>query len=283
MKKLFRKIGVTTEVYTFSIIILILILFPIVWLFLTAVKPMSEVQQLPIHWLPRNPTFEIMKNTWIDKRGYTTEWVTYFINSIIVAGTTTFTTIILATLTGYALARFNFVGQFYIIILILIAQLIWGPVLLIPIYVIISRLGLYNTLSGLILVYIAFTLPFATWLSYGNFSSMPIELEEAALLDGCSQMGAFLRITLPLSKVNVTTVGLMAFLLIWSEYPFASILLESTSKLTVSVGLANFISAFNIYWNEMASASIIVALPLLVLLLSAQKYFVKGMLAGAIK
>jgi len=283
MSKVLRKVVVTTEVYFFSIIILVVVLFPVVWLFLTAVKPMSEVQQLPVKWLPRNPTFEIIKNTWIDKRGYTTEWVSYFINSMIVTGATTLTTIILATLAGYGLARFSFLGRFYIVILILVAQLIWGPVLLIPIYTIITHLGLYNTLLGLILVYIAFSLPFATWLSYGNFSNMSVELEEAALLDGCSQIGAFLRITFPLSRINVATIGLMTFLIMWSEYPFASVLLESPSKLTVSIGLANFITAFNIYWNEMAAASIIVALPLLVLLLTAQKYFVKGMLAGAIK
>jgi len=283
MSKSFKKILILTEVHLVSVIILIVVLFPVAWLFLTAIKPMAEVQQLPIRWLPQNPTFEIIKNTWIDKRGYTTEWVTYFINSMIVTGVTTLTTICLATLAGYGLARFSFSGRFYIVILILVAQLIWGPVLLIPVYTIVTHLGLYNTLLGLILVYITFSLPFATWLSYGNFSNMPVELEEAALLDGCSQMSAFLRITLPLSKINVVTVGLITFLIIWSEYPFASVLLESPSKLTVSIGLANFITAFNIYWNEMAAASIIVALPLLVLLLVAQKYFIKGMLAGAIK
>ena len=118
-------------------------------------------------------------------------------------------------------------------------------------------------------------------MSYSNFQTMPLELEEAAAVDGCSPFGAFLRITLPLSRIGLITVGLMSFLLTWSEYPFASILLEKEINSTVSVGLAKFITAFNIYWNQMAAASLIIAVPILILLVFAQKYFVKGLTAGS--
>ena len=266
-----------------AIVVLIIILFPVIWLFLSSFKTTQEVQRLPIHWLPKKPTLEAFKSVWIDPSGYATHWTRFFLNTIQVTVTTTICVVILGTLIGYGLARFKVWGASYILMFLLVAQLFTGPALMIPIYALLAKIGLYNTLIGLIIAYITFWTPFASWLSYSNFQNIPVELEESATVDGCTPFGAFIRITLPISRTGITTVGLMTFLFTWSEYPFAVVLLESESKTTVAVGLAKFITAFNIYWNQMAAASIIVAIPVLVFLFFSQKFFIQGLTAGALK
>jgi ABC-type glycerol-3-phosphate transport system permease component len=261
--------------------LVIIVLFPLVWLLLTSVKTTGEVQQLPVRWLPQNPTLEPILQTWFDTTGYNTEWPRFFYNTLKVTILTVLPVVAIGTMAGYGLARFQLPGTGLILGVFLVAQLFTGPALMIPIFVVVSRIGLYDTHAGLILVYIIFQTPIAIWLSYANFQNMPLELEEAAAVDGCTPLGAFLRITLPLSRIGLITVGLMSFLLIWSEYPFAAILLEKEINSTVSIGLAKFITAFNIYWNQMAAASLIVALPVLILLVFAQKYFVQGLTAGS--
>ena len=184
---------------------------------------------------------------------------------------------------GYGLARFEIKGKGIVLFIFLIIQFLAGPAVMIPEFIFISSLGLYNTLTGLILVYIIFQVPFATMLFYSFFKSLPVELEEAASIDGCSVPGIFFKIVLPISKVGIITVATMSFILTWSEYPFANILLESEKNLTISIGLANYISAINIYWNQMAAASVICGFPILLLFLKAQTYFIRGLTAGAIK
>jgi ABC-type glycerol-3-phosphate transport system permease component len=278
-----KKIAGYTIKSVLSLIILVLVIFPLAWLLMTAIKTNAEAQAIPVHWIPKKPTIEPIISTWIDKTGYSTEWVKYFLNTIKITIVTTIIVMILGTLIGYGLARFNIKGTPIILIIFIIAQLFTGPALMIPIYALLAKVGLYDTHIGLIIIYILFQTPFAAWLSYSNFQNLPVELEEAATVDGCTQLGAFIRITLPLSRIGIITIGLMSFLLTWSEYPFAVVLLENESKVTISVGLAKFITAVNIYWNQMAAASLIVGVPVLVLLVFAQKYFIKGLSAGAIK
>ena len=236
------------------------------------------MERMPVRWLPQAPTLEPIIQTWLDTTGYSTDWPLFFFNTLKITILTVLPVVAIGTMAGYGLARFRLPGTGLILGIFLVAQLFTGPALMIPIYVVVSRMGLYNTHAGLILVYIIFQTPFAVWLSYANYQNMPLELEEAAAVDGCTPLEAFFRITLPLSRISLITVGLMSFLLIWSEYPFASILLETEAYSTVSVGLAKFITAFNIYWNQMAAASLIIAVPVLLLLVFAQKYFVQGLL-----
>lgn len=265
-----------------AIVIVVLVLFPLAWLFVTAIKTNAEAQQIPVTWIPRNPTLKPILKTWFES-GYATDWIRYFLNTLKVTLITAISVVFISTLAGYGLARFKLRGKSAFLTFFLLAQFFWGPVLMIPVFVLLSRIGLYDTHLGLILVYIAFQTPLTTWLSYSNFQDLPLELEEAALVDGATQLGAFLKVTVPISKINMITIGIMSFLLSWSEYPFAITLLESRSKYTASVGLAQFISAINIYWNQMAAASLIISIPVLIILFFAQRYFVKGMTAGALK
>jgi ABC-type glycerol-3-phosphate transport system permease component len=184
---------------------------------------------------------------------------------------------------GYGVARFEIKGKTIVLFTFLIIQFLAGPAVMIPEFIFISSLGLYNTLTGLILVYVIFQVPFATMLFYSFFKTFPVELEEAASIDGCSVLGIFFKIVLPLTRVGIVTVATMSIILTWSEYPFANILLDSEKNLTISIGLANYISAINIYWNQMAAASVICGFPMLLIFLKAQTYFIRGLTAGAIK
>lgn len=263
--------------------IALVVLLPLFWLILAAFKTQADVQAIPVRWFPQSPTIEPFLQVWLDRTGSGTQWPVYYLNTIIVSVVTTTIVVALGTMVGYGLARYRLRGAPFILGTLLVAQLFTGPALLIPVYVVVARIGFHNTLVGLILVYIVFQTPFASWLSYSNFQRFPRELEQSAAIDGCGPLGAFTRITLPLSQVGITTVGLMSFLLTWSEYPFAVALLETPDKLTVSIGLSRFITAFNVYWNQMAAASVIIAIPVLVLLIFTQKYFVSGLMAGSEK
>lgn len=266
-----------------ALIILVIILHPLAWLLVNAVKTNAEAQKVPPVWLPKKPTLEPLIGVLVKTGVYATYWGSYFLNTIIITITTTGIVLLFSVLVGYGLARFDIKGKMLVLGVFLIIQFLSGPAVMIPEFIFISRIGLYNTRVGVIFVYLLFQVPFATWLFYSFFQTLPYELEEAASVEGCSVVGVFWRITLPLSQVGIVTVAIMSFILTWSEYPFARILPETERKITISIGLSNYITAVNIYWNQMAAASLICGLPMLIILLSAQKYFIRGLTAGAIK
>lgn len=266
-----------------GLIMLLIVLIPLLWLITAGFKTQSDIQMIPIRILPSSLTIQPFLDVWLDKTGNGAMWLRYFFNTLKIAVITTTIVICMGTMIGYGLARYRLKGASVILNFLLIAQLFSGPALMIPVYVVIARIGLYDTHTGLILVYLIFQTPFAAWLSYSNFQNLPRELEQAAFLDGCSPLGAFLRVTLPLSRISISTVGLMSLLLTWSEYPYSVALLENQQNLNISIGLARFITAFNVYWNQMAAASVIIGIPILIILLFTQRYFVQGMMAGSIK
>ena len=266
-----------------ALFILVLILHPLAWLLVNSVKTNAEAQKVPPYWLPKEPTLKPLLGVLIETGVYATHWGIYFINTIIVTVATTGLVVVFSVVVGYGLARFAIKGKVLVLGAFLIIQFLSGPAVMIPEFIFISKIGLYNTRAGVVFVYLLFQVPFATWLFYSFFQTLPTELEEAASVEGCSVPGVFWRITLPLSQVGIATVSVMSFILTWSEYPFARILLESDKKLTISIGLANYITAVNIYWNQMAAASLICGLPMLIILISAQKNFIRGLTAGAIK
>ena len=272
-----------TLLFLTGFVILIVILFPLAWLLINAIKTNAEAQKIPPEWIPNEFTLEPLLNVFFDLDGYATHWGTYFLNTIFVTIVTTFIVVVLSMFVGYGLARFEIKGKAIVLFTFLIIQFLAGPAVMIPEFIFISSLGLYNTLTGLILVYVIFQVPFATMLFYSFFKTIPVELEEAASIDGCSVLGIFFKIVIPLTRVGIVTVATMSIILTWSEYPFANILLDSEKNLTISIGLANYISAINIYWNQMAAASVICGFPMLIIFLKAQTYFIRGLTAGAIK
>jgi len=187
---------------------------------------------------------------------------------------------------GYSLSRVKFKGTRLIIVLLLITQLLPGIVTIVPFYFWMYRLGFVNTYVGLILPYIAWTLPFSTLMLRAYFgSAYPVELEESAMIDGCSRMGAYLRIAMPLSIPGIVAVGAWAFMMAWKEFMWASIMLSSGSKKPLAVGLRDLIGETGQmnYISEFMAASVATTIPALVLFFLAQKYVTSGITAGSIK
>ncbi len=267
-----------------ALFILVVTLSPFIWLFITSFKHYSEVFDVPPSLIPKRPTLDVYKGVFTGEQlGRHDPWPLFFLNSLIIAGGAALLCTIIASFAGYGFARFTRLpGASALLLLILVSQMFPGPSLLIPVYSTMRKLALDNSRLGLLILYTAFALPFTTWMSVGTFRNIPVDLEDAARIDGCSRLQAFLRIVLPISKLGMATTALFAFLISWSEYPFGLILLKTQSKHTVAVGLGAYLREFDVFWNEMAAATVMMSLPLVIIFLFVQKFFVRGLTEGAL-
>ncbi|MEM4311013.1 MAG: carbohydrate ABC transporter permease [Nitrososphaerales archaeon] len=269
--------------YLIVIILFLIIFFPYFWLFNTSLKEFAEVYVLPPTIPPKKPTLENYYNVLTGNTAFAAPWPTFFRNSIIVASITAVLTSILASFAGYALSRIRMPGRRTLLFAILLAWMFPGPSILIPVLDTMKKIGLYNSLIGLGILHTTFALPVATWLAFGTFRSIPKELEEAAMIEGASRMKVFLRIAIPLGRIGITSIALLAFLLSWTEFVFALVLMPDVPNKTLPLGLVSFTRDYTIYWMDTGSASILFSLPIVLILILAEKQFVKGMSAGALK
>jgi len=208
-------------------------------------------------------------------------WV---LNSAIVAFATTIVGVFLACTAAYAFSRFRFPGRRTGMLAFLVSQMFPGTLLLVPLYIIVvSWLKLGNSYIGLILVYSVTSIPFCVWMLKGYFDTIPLEIEESAIMDGASRQVIFFRIILPLAKPAVAVTALFSFMTGWNEFILAATFLEDELKYTAPVGLKFFVGGFSSQWGYFAAGSIIVALPVVVLFLFLQKYLVSGLTAGGVK
>ena len=184
---------------------------------------------------------------------------------------------------GYALTRLQFFGRAALARLLIYAYLAPGTILFIPIFMMMNRLGLRDNLLGLILAYLTFTLPFATWMLMGYFRSVPIELEEAALIDGASRWRVLWRIVVPLSLPAIVVAAVFAFTLSWNEFLYALVLLQREDVMTAPVGLSAYVIGDQFYWGQMMAAATIMSLPPLIVYLFGQRWVIAGWAAGAVK
>lgn len=205
------------------------------------------------------------------------------LNSGIVAITVTIACILVAASAGYAISRFHtrFFQAFGTLLLLL--QIFPSVLLLLPLFILFSNLGITNSLLSLILCYTTMNLAFSTWMMSGFFDTIPVELEEAGMVDGCSQFQAFFRLVVPVSLPGVATVGIFTFINAWNEYTVASIMIKRAELRTMTLGLQQFVQEYTSDWALLMAASTIAMIPTLLGLIFAQKYLVKGMTAGAVK
>lgn len=262
-----------------ALVLLGIVLLPLAWLFLISVRPVAEVYAYPLNFWPQDFTTEAYSAVWAS-REYNTDWVQYFINTTIIAVGAATAVALLGMLIGYTLSRMRGRTVQRVQLLFIVVQLFEGPALIIPIYLIMNVLGLYDTRIGYALLLVVFFLPFAALLCISFSYSVPVEIDEAAKIDGCSDWQFFRKVFLPASKVGLVTVGLMAFLLIWGEYPFALTLLKGDNR-TVSTALVDLISGISVYWNNLAAASTISSIPVIVVLIFAQRHIVSGLTMGS--
>jgi multiple sugar transport system permease protein len=252
--------------------------FPVFWMLVSSFKANPEIFELPPRVVTDNFSFDAYTTILTDPVK-----VRFFINSYVVALSVTALTLVVAILAGYALSRFEFPFKRPLNMVIVSVQAVPPITLLIPYFGLMVTLHLYNTYPALILTYMVFTLPYAIIMMTGYFNTLPRELDEAVKVDGAGTMTALWRILVPISIPGLVSVGIYTFMIAWNEYLFALTLTKSESMRTVPIGIQLLMGQHSYEWNEMMAMSILGCLPVLVLFLFFQRYFIGGMTAGSVK
>jgi multiple sugar transport system permease protein len=272
-----ERLGIVTRLILL-LPILLFVLFPFYWIIITSFKGTPQIQQMTSVFLPDPWTSEQYRSLLFE-----TPFPTWFRNTVFVSITSTAISVVLAALGAYALARLKFLGAGVITTLLLVTYLLPGSLLFIPLYRTLTTLGIINTHWALILTYPTFLMPFATWVMMGYFRSIPVELEEAAMIDGASRLKAFWKITLPLAAPALLSVTLFAFTNAWNEFLFAFVFITSESLKTLPVGLQLLVFGDIYPWGQMMAASLMMAIPVVIVYTYAQRYLVEGLTAGSVK
>lgn len=258
--------------------LMVLILAPFYWIFTSSIKEPQEIIARKPTLLPQSFTLQHY-----DKLLNRSPFPTYLRNSLIVALGTMIITVVLATLAAYGLYRLRFPGRQMLFRVILVTYAFPGVLLLVPMYDMMSRLGLVDRLLALVIVDVTLAAPFAVWMLQAFFRTIPQELEEAAALDGATRLGIIVRILLPLAAPGVAAIAIFAFITSWTEYIFSSILIVSEANRTVPVGLAGIIGQYQVDWGLLLAGATATALPVLVLFGLVGRNFVEGLTAGAVR
>ncbi|MBX4868533.1 carbohydrate ABC transporter permease [Rhizobium bangladeshense] len=253
-------------------------LFPLFWLLKVSVTPNDLLYTEGVRMWPSRTSWDhfafVLQHS---------AFPTFFKNSLIVSATTAVTVTICASLSGYALSRFNLRAKYWIVALMLLTQMFPLVMLVAPIFKILSPLHLTNSLTGLVIVYTAFNVPFATFLMQSFFDGIPKDLEEAAMIDGATQFTAFRQIILPLTLPGIAATLGFVFTAAWSELLFALMLINGNDAATFPVGLLTFVSKFSVDFGQMMAAGVMALIPAGLFFLLIQRYLVQGLTAGAVK
>jgi multiple sugar transport system permease protein len=253
-------------------------LFPLFWLLKVSVTPNDLLYSEGIRLWPSRTSFEhfrfVIENS---------DFPRFFMNSLIVSGSTAVAVTAIAALSGYALSRFTFRGRWWLTGLMLLTQMFPLVMLVAPIFKMLSPLGLTNSLTGLVIVYTAFNVPFATFLMQSFFDGIPKDLEEAAMIDGATKFTAFREIILPLTLPGIAATLGFVFTAAWSELLFALMLINGNNAATFPVGLLTFVSKFSVDFGQMMAAGVLALIPAALFFLFIQRYLVQGLTAGAVK
>jgi N,N'-diacetylchitobiose transport system permease protein len=280
-----RKLAAQTAWNLVGLAVLVVMVFPVYWMVSTALKPDDEINGLKPTWVPLNATFAHFREavTGVDHPFF---WNAVE-NSLIIVGITVALSMVLAFLAAVALAKYRFTGRKLFVVLMIGIQMLPQTGLVIPLYVVLRNYGLTANryvLFGVILTYLTFVLPFSVWTLRGFLLGIPRELEEAAMVDGSTRLGAFVRILLPLVAPGLVATSVFAFVTSWNEYIFANVLLLDQSKQTVTVWLSYFTgTARHTDWGALMAASTVIAVPVMVFFLVVQRKMRFGLTAGAVK
>ena len=253
-------------------------LFPFYWMLNTSLKPAAEVFASPptfvsAHW-SLDAYAAVLANRPVAR---------YFLNSLVVAVGATAISIVLAALAAYGVTRFFPRGALPFVLFLLFTKMLPETLLIIPYFQLMSDLSLLNTYWALILAYSSFALPFSVWMLIGFFRSIPLELDEAAHIDGASVLQTFFRVILPLARPGLVAVALFTFLVAWNSYVWALVLTTDSSMFVLSVGIANMVGEYRVQWNELMAAAVMAALPVMALYALLERHLVEAITAGAVK
>ena len=251
---------------------------PFLWQMSTSIRPDRDLMSPTPHFVPYPITLEHFVNIFVGK-----SFQRFVLNSAIVTITTTFICLLMGSIAAYALARLDIRGRFGILGFILAVSMFPQIAIVAPLYVLASNFGWLDTYRVLIVIYLALGLPLVIWVLFGYFRSIPQSIDEAARIDGARPMTIFFRIILPMSLPAVVTTGLLCFIAAWNEFMFALAFTSDINHQTVPVGIANFTGVHYVPWGDIAAASVVVTLPLVIMVLVFQQHIISGLTGGAVK
>ena len=267
-------------IYVAIAVALIYTAFPILWMLSNSFKTRLDVFSMPPIWITEEPTIRNYVRNFVDR-----PYLKFMWNSVIVGSLTTFFSVAIGTLAGYALARFRYPGnmKYHLSFWILSTRMIPPIVTIIPLFIFFIFVGLVNTKTSLVIAYTAFNLPFVVWMMKGYFQEIPRELEESAMVDGDTGIGAFWRIVLPLARPGLAATAIFTMILSWNELLFALILTDTPSANTLPIGIAGRVGEYRIEWAEISAIAVVAGLPLIIFAFVLQRHLVRGLSFGAVR
>ncbi len=260
------------------VVVTALLLFPFYWTLLTSLQPRGAVYTTHPSLLPE--AFRWQSYVEIFHLRPFGQWLE---NSFVIAAGTTVLSMVLAVPAAYSLARFGYRGRRTLGMVVLTTQMLPASLIVVPMYLAFLRYGLLESKIGVILAHASMTLPYAIWMLRGFFETVPAEVLEAGLVDGCSRLGAMVRISLPLALPGIVGAGLYAFETSWNEYLFARTFISRGENMVVSVGISTFIGEYTVFWHQIMAAAVISALPAFIIFFAFQRFLVQGISSGAVK
>jgi multiple sugar transport system permease protein len=259
---------------------LVVTLFPVYWIAANSFKFDIDIFSVPPQWFPVHPTLKHYHAAFIER-----PFLQYGLNSLIIAVACTFVSLVFGTLAGYALARFQYPGQwrYQISFWILSTRMMPPIVTIIPLYIAFNYLNMLNTKLAVVIAYTAFNLPFATWMMKSYFQDLPVELEEAAIVDGDTRWGAFLRVALPLARPGLAATAIFCLIISWNEFLLALVLTLTEQSQTLPIGIAGRVTQYNTYWGEISATGFTACIPIMIFAFIVQRHLVRGLSFGAVK
>jgi len=269
--------------WIFLVFLLLYAALPMVWMLITSVQSQFAAIQYPPEFIPSNPTLEQYARLLSPSSEIGGQFLRYMWNSIYVSTLTTIFGVGVAVPAAYAFSRFRFPGRNALFFSVLFRNMFPAVVFLMPLFIMMRWFGLVNTHASLVITYLTFGLPLSIWLLKGFYDNIPVELEQAARIDGCTRFQAFWMIVMPLSTPGIIATAIFSFITAWNEYVYALTFLNSDEKLTLPVGLQRFFTEYATNWPGLMAASFIMSVPVVVMFLVLQKYFVRALTEGAVK
>jgi len=260
-----------------NLLIAVFALFPILWGLSSSFKPTDRIVEFPPRLLPETPTLEHYIRIFQDDAAF------YIANSMLVSAATILLTLTLASLGGYALARYDFRGRTLLMMAVIAVMSIPIASLLVPTFTLLSAAGLFDTRLGLVLLYTAYQLPAAMWMLYGYFMSLPVEVENAARVDGCSPLRTLWKVVLPLSKPGLVAAALFTLVFAWNDFVVAVTMTSSQETRTFPVAIYFYLGFYGREWGPLLAASLVSIVPIIAVFMFLQRYFMSGLTGGGVK
>jgi arabinogalactan oligomer/maltooligosaccharide transport system permease protein len=265
-------------IFVFLIFFTLATIYPVINVFTVSLRPGDKLLSTSLELIPEGATFQSYVKLFTE-----TDFLRWLFNSTFISFVVTLTGVSLASTAGYALSRFKFIGKKSAMLGLMVTQMFPATMLLLPMYIMLMKLGLLNSYIGIVIVYSSTALPFCVWQMKGYYDTIPFSLEEAARIDGCTRWQAFYKIILPLASPALVITALFSFMSAWSEYIVAAQILQDRSLYTLPIALKSFQSNLTTEWGLYAAASLVVSIPVVVLFIILSRYLVSGLTLGSVK